>query len=118
MAKSAAQDLNGLRMTPTISDSCGVVSAETVLVFEQCGEVVSARYRGGDIVDGYLIGQLANDTFQFRYVQADGNGNLDAGVSEGKFEQLADGRVRLVERFQWITRPGGGTNIFDEIPST
>ena len=116
MAEKMALDLNGVRMTTSSADIGGVVSAETVMIFEQAGDVVSARYRGGDIVDGYLIGRLAGETIHFRYVQADGNGNLDAGVSEGIFEQIADGRLRLIEHYQWITRAGDGTNIFEELP--
>jgi hypothetical protein len=27
-----------------------------------------------------------------------------------------EGRLRLLERFVWTTRPGRGTNVFDEVP--
>jgi hypothetical protein len=103
-------------MTPATADASAVVSADTVLVFEQNGGVVSARYRGGAIVDGYLIGLLeAPARLRFRYVQADTAGNLDAGVSIGMLSRLDDGRLRLVEHFEWITRPDGGENIFEEV---
>jgi hypothetical protein len=95
----------------------GIISGDTILVFEQTGKVVSARYRGGSIVDGYLIGLCEATTLRFRYVQVDELGNLDAGVSTGAIERLADGRLRLVEQFQWLTRLGEGTNIFEEILS-
>jgi hypothetical protein len=104
-----------MHMTTATPDAGGAVSAATAFVFEQLDGVVSARYRGGAIVDGYLIGHLAGASLHFRYVQADGNGRLDAGVSDGTIERLADGRLRLVERFKWITRPGGGTNVFEEV---
>jgi hypothetical protein len=97
------------------TDGCGVVSAETAFTFEQTANVVSARYRGGEVVDGYLIGHLSGERLHFRYVQADKNGALDAGVSDCDLERLADGRLRLVEHFQWITREGRGTNVFEEI---
>lgn len=112
-----AFSLHGVRMTGASTDGCGVVSAHTVFTFEQEGDVVSARYRGGDIVDGYLIGQLFGAALHFRYVQADRNGSLDAGASYGALERISDGRLRLVERFQWTTREGGGTNVFEEIIS-
>jgi hypothetical protein len=107
-------DLSGVRMRTTSAAEEGVVSSETELTFEQAGEVVSARYRGGAIIDGYLIGRLNGSDFHFRYVQADDRGRLDAGVSDGVFERLDDGRLRLTEAFQWITRPERGTNIFEE----
>jgi hypothetical protein len=110
-----ALDFNGRRMRTASTAASGVVSSETVLVFEQVRDVVSARYRGGSIVDGYLIGRLDGATLKFRYVQADVHGNLDAGVSIGKIERLPGGRLRLVEEFQWLTRPEGGTNVFEEI---
>jgi hypothetical protein len=110
-------DFNGRRMRTVATAASGVVSSETVLVFEQLGDVVSARYRGGSVVDGYLIGRLDAATLNFRYVQADVDGSLDAGVSVGTVERMPDGRLRLIERFQWLTRPESGTNVFEEMLS-
>jgi hypothetical protein len=109
--------LAGVRMTVSNSDAHSVVNTSTVLTFEQQGNVVSARYRGGEIVDGYLIGLLEGWSLHFRYVQADRSGRLDAGVSEGVLDRQADGRLRLVEHYQWLTRPERGTNTFEEIRS-
>lgn len=111
-------DLNGVRMTVSSAGAHSAVSAATILTFEQQGNVVSARYRGGEIVDGYLIGYVAGQSLHFRYVQADRNGRLDTGVSEGMLDRLADGRLRLVEHYQWLTRPERGTNTFEEIAGT
>jgi hypothetical protein len=33
-------------------------------------------------------------------------------------DQMQDGRLRLIEEFQWLTRPGRGTNVFEEIKDT
>lgn len=101
-------------MRTAATGESGVVSRDTELLFEQTADVVSARYCGGAIIDGYLIGRLSGALIHFRYVQADVDGRLDAGVSEGYFEQLPNGRLRLTERFQWITRPEHGTNVFEE----
>lgn len=108
-------DLNGVRMTVSNAGAHSVVNALTTLTFAQQGNVVSARYSGGEIVDGYLIGHLSGWSFRFRYVQADRGGQLDCGVSDGVFDRLADGRLRLVEHYQWLTRPERGTNSFEEI---
>ena len=108
--------LDGVRMQPKALSEVGVISAETELIFEQVGDVFSARYRGGSIIDGYLIGKLqADGHLHFRYVQADRLGNLDAGASTGKLIRLSDGRLRLCENFQWITRPESGRNVFEEL---
>lgn len=82
---------------------------------EQRGNVVSARVHGGEIVDGYLIGRLEGWLLHFRYVQADRSGRLDSGVPQGVLDRLADGRLRLIEHYQWLTRPERGTNTFEEI---
>jgi len=51
---SAEPDLNGRRMRVMSTDTNGVVSSDTILVFEQTGNVVSARYRGGSISTAIL----------------------------------------------------------------
>jgi hypothetical protein len=112
-----AFDLNGVRMRTASTAATGVVSADTILEFSQQGNVVSARYRGGSIVDGYLIGLINGAEMTFRYVQADQAGNLDCGVSNGKFSILPDGRLQLEEEFQWLTRPSRGTNRFVQLES-
>jgi hypothetical protein len=43
------------------------------------------------------------------------SGGQTGGVSEGIVEGTSDGRLRLVEHFQWIIRPESGVNIFEEI---
>jgi hypothetical protein len=108
-------DLSGVRMTTAASAESGAVSPATEFRFEQFGNVVSARYQGGVIIDGYLIGLLEGASLHFRYVQTDSEGRLDAGVSDGSLERLADGRLRLIEHFQWLTRQGSGTNIFEQV---
>lgn len=113
--ESPDPNLNGVRMTVSNAGAHSVVNAQTTLTFEQRGNVVSARYCGGEIVDGYLIGHLAGWSLRFRYVQADRSGRLDTGISEGVFDRLADGRLRLVEHYQWLTRPEHGTNSFEEL---
>ena len=110
-----AFQLGGVRMAVASTAETGAVSAATVLVFEQIGDIVSGRYRGGSIVDGYLIGSLTGNILHFRYVQADASGQVDAGVSQGELVSLADGRIRMIERFVWTTRQGTGTNVFEEI---
>jgi hypothetical protein len=102
-------------MRTRLTASSGVVSAETVVAFEQRGDVVSAAYRGGRVLAGYLVGRLAGQRLRFRYVQTDVDGALDAGVSDAVVERLPDGRHRLTEHFQWTTRPESGTNVFEEM---
>ena len=111
-----AFDLSGVRMSPVVADATGAVSSTTTMIFEQDGDLVSARYRGGGILDGYLIGHLSAESVRFRYIQAQDDGRLDVGMSNGRIDRLPDGRLRLIEHFEWQTRPGSGTNVFEELP--
>jgi hypothetical protein len=74
---------HGRRMRVTSTDSGGVVSGETILEFEQTSDVVSARYRGGTIVDGYLVGKLdpTGTSLRFCYVQAPRRRGLERSQS-------------------------------------
>ncbi len=113
-----AFNLDGKRMRIADSAANGVVSSDTELVLEQVGMIFSGRYRGGAVVDGYLIGTIIDENggqVAFRYVQAESSGRLDSGVSRGCIERMPDGRLRLIEDFEWITREGSGRNVFEEI---
>jgi hypothetical protein len=54
----------------------------------------------------------------FCYVQVDLHRGVDAGSSTGTIEQMQDGRLRLIEDFQWFSRSGRGINVFEEIRDT
>ena len=109
--------LHGRRMRVIAADPDGVVSRQTILEFKQTSDLVSARYRGVAIVDGYLIGRLdpAGTSLRFCYVQVDLYGGMDAGSSTGTIDKMQDGRLRLIEEFRWLTRSGRGINVFEEI---
>ena len=108
-------NLNGVRMKNAKADPKGVCSSETILEFKQDHNLISASYRGGPVLDGYLIGVLNGSQVMFRYVQADVNGNVDAGVSDGAFTRLPNRKLQLIEHFLLYTRPDSGTNIFVEL---
>jgi hypothetical protein len=96
--------------------STGIVSGDTRLHFTQRGERVFARYQGGAVTHGYLAGRCVGNTLRFRYVQREAGSAIHGGESVCEVQQLADGRLRVIEHFVWSTRPGAGTNIFDELP--
>jgi hypothetical protein len=93
----------------------GVVSAETQIDFMQKGSRVLGRYDGGAVDRGYLVGHLSGAELVFRYVQREVSGEMHAGRSTCEVMLRGDGRLRIVEHFQWSTREGSGTNVFDEL---
>ena len=107
---------DGRRLRVTVTDPTGVVSAETVLTLRQADDVVTGHYEGGAIVAGCLAGRLdAGGTLRFCYAQTDREGRVDGGISTATFDRAPDGRMRLTETFEWLTRPGRGTNVFEEV---
>lgn len=111
----SAISLDGVRMHVVSTAQAGVVNADTYFKFAQQGSVVSAKYSGGKIELGYLVGVIANDSLQFRYAQLETSGKLDGGSSVCELTMTPEGKLRLVERFTWESREGSGVNVFEEV---
>jgi hypothetical protein len=109
-------NLDGVTMFVSASAENGVVGSDTRLQFTQRGPRVAARYQGGAVARGWLIGRLAGSELAFHYVQRKAAGGLHCGHSVAFIERRHDGRLRMVEHFTWSSRPGSGTNVFDEVP--
>lgn len=108
--------LNGIRMHVISTAEAGEVNQETIVDFTQEGNIISARYAGGKVKLGYLVGTMKDARGCFRYAQVDNEGRIDGGSSTCEIERTDTGRMRLVEHFKWDSRPGSGTNVFEELP--
>ena len=108
-------NLNGVRMYVSSTDEQGVVDAATTLHFTQKGSAVFARYSGGRVERGCLVGTLAGSELTFRYAQRETSGDIHSGRSVCEVVGRADGRIRIVEHFSWTSRVGVGTNVFEEL---
>jgi hypothetical protein len=108
-------NLHGRRMYVSATAERGVVGSDTHLLFRQRGSRVFARYGGGAVTRGCLIGRLAGNRLTFRYLQRETSGELHGGRSVCDVLETAAGTIRIVEHFTWTTREGGGTNVFDEL---
>jgi hypothetical protein len=102
-------------MSVSATSTQGVVGAETHLHFHQKGPRVLARYAGGGVDRGRLVGRLSGSELVFRYAQREASGAIHGGQSVCEVVRLPGGRLRIVEHFTWSTRAGSGTNVFDEI---
>jgi hypothetical protein len=108
-------NLNGKTFRVSTTAQVGVVNADTRLHFAQRGASLLGRYQGGSIVRGYLVGTQIGTTVSFRYAQREADGHIHGGYSVCDLQVLPDGRLLLSEHFSWDTRPGSGTNVFEEI---
>ena len=95
----------------------GDVSKETVFHYHQKDNLVWAEYTGGEIVFGSLIAKVTNDDLlEMRYQHLNAQGELMTGKCFSTPEILADGRIRLYEKWQWTSgNLAKGESIVEEI---
>ena len=107
--------LDGLVLHVTSTAEQGVVGSDTRLYLSQKGSGILGRYAGGAVVRGCLVGRVAGSELVFRYAQVEASGAIHAGSSVCELLRRDDGRARILEHFTWRTRPGTGTNVFEEL---
>jgi hypothetical protein len=94
----------------------GVVNKDTIFDFVQNNNEVYAEYSGGQIVRGFLVGLMGNNNLKFSYCQLQLDGKLDCGTSFCEVSRDENKKIRLIEHFEWASRPGErGINIFEEV---
>ena len=95
----------------------GDVGAETVFHYHQEGRSVWAEYAGGDISIGRLVATCGDDgVLDIRYMHINMRGELKTGTCCSTLERLADGRIRLYEKWQWTCDDrSSGESVIEEI---
>jgi hypothetical protein len=75
--------------------------------------LLTATYSGGGIRHGAMTGLVrADGSLEFCYQHVTDAGELRSGICESTPEVLADGRVRLEERWRWTL---GGTSAGESV---
>ena len=94
----------------------GEVGAETHFQYHQRDDLVWAEYAGGAIRFGSLIAKVTDgDCLEMRYQHLNIKGELMTGKCFSTPEILADGRIRLFEKWQWTSSDfSEGTGIVEE----
>lgn len=95
----------------------GEVSGETRFYYRQKGDLVWAEYSGGAIRFGTLIAKVTeNDCLEMRYQHLNKSGELMTGECFSTPEILADGRIRLFEKWRWTSGDfSSGGSIIEEL---
>mgnify|MGYP001274420294 CR=1 FL=1 len=107
--------LQNIKMNVVETSPNGVVNKDTIFVFNQTDKCVTAKYSGGKIEKGFLVGAIDDDILNFSYCQLQTDGALDNGVSSCKLSVGKDEKITMTEFFEWKSRPGEfGINIFQE----
>jgi hypothetical protein len=109
-------NLDKVKMTVIQTAANGVVNKDTIFNFTQNDDILYGEYIGGKIKKGFLVGQFTNNILSFSYCQLQTDGTLDNGLSSCEISMDTTGKIRLIEHFEWKSRPGEhGVNIFQEI---
>ncbi len=113
-------DYDGRRFRSVENSASGDVGASTVFLYRQTGAVVWGTYEGGAVRFGTLLATASADaSLRMHYQHVTTTGEFKAGTCVSRPELLADGRIRLHERWQWTE--GGrssGTSTVEEIAAT
>ncbi|MGP7817139.1 n-acetylglutamate synthase [Niallia sp. 01092] len=97
----------------------GEVSSKTFFIYKQTGNILSATYSGGEIIQGTLIGIVKEDgCLEFRYNHVNNKNEIRGGKCISTPEILPDGRIRLHESWKWMDdEETEGNSIIEEVVS-
>ncbi|MFI5629691.1 hypothetical protein ACIA8E_09990 [Streptomyces sp. NPDC051664] len=110
-----ARSLDGLVLSPVADQAPGQVGTRTRFTYHEEKGAIWADYAGGDVVRGHLVGTRTGDRLDFRYVQLKQDGSTSCGHCVSTVVGLADGRVRLEERWEGESQEGSGTSVVEEL---
>lgn len=107
---------HGRRFKPVQQSANSETSEETVFHYQQQGHILHAEYSGGAIQRGHLIGLVdAQGGIDMRYHHVSTLGELMTGRCKSLPEILPNGRIRLMENWQWTSGDlSCGTSILEE----
>ena len=92
----------------------GEATSDTVFTYHEQDGVVWARYEGGSVRLGFLVGSRHGDRVTFRYSQLNQAGETANGRCTSTISVLPDGRLRLTEDWAWESKPGAGISAIEE----
>lgn len=105
------------RFRPIQNTENGEISADTIFHYQQTGNIVTCTYSGGAIAQGHLIALVDEvGRLDMRYHQVNVAGELQTGHCRSTPEYLPDGRLRLLEEWQWTSGDGSaGKSVLEEV---
>ena len=100
---------DGRRFTP--------VGGGPVALWQQDGTTVTARFSGGPVLAGFLLGTVADDgVLDAAYGQLLTDGTVQAGRCTTSPEVLPDGRLRMREEWQRTDGSSGVSHLEEVLP--
>ncbi len=107
---------NKIFITKSNSEN-GDTNLETIYYYKQIGNTVTANYEGGFIKSGFLEATTdKKGNLQMRYYHTNINNELVTGVCTSTPEILPNGKIRLVENWQWTCKNfAKGISVLEEV---
>jgi hypothetical protein len=108
---------NNKKFRPVSNSDNGEVSDDMIFHYQQNGDILTCEYLGVNIIKGHLIG-LVDDkgNIDMRYHQINKNGELMTGTCQSKPEVLKNGKIKLLEEWQWTSGDQSkGHSVLEEI---
>ena len=115
MADSSAASLDGRRFRYSEMGAEGEADMSTVFEYHESDGLIWARYEGGAVRLGFLVGTRQGYSLEFRYSKLNDQGETSSGHCATTISVLPDGRLRLAENWSWESKPGTGTSSAEEI---
>ena len=109
-------NLNNRKFTALFNSAHGQVNQETIFHYFQEGELIWAKYSGGEILIGTLSGRFTTEnTLSFRYGHWDDGNIFRSGICTSTLSRLEDGRIRIFEEWVWDDESQKGESTLVEI---
>lgn len=110
-------DYNNKKFRAVENTANGETTGETIFEYKQQGNILTAEYKGGQIIIGHLIGIVDKDgNIEMRYHQVNKKGELMTGICFSKPELTLEGKIRLYEDWKWTSGDkSSGKSVLVEI---
>ncbi|MBQ4819513.1 n-acetylglutamate synthase [Aquimarina sp. MMG016] len=108
---------NGKKFKPLLISDNGEVSDDMIFHYKQSANILTCEYQGTNILKGHLIGLVDKyGNIKMTYHQINQKGELMTGICNSKPEVMDNGKIRLLEEWQWTSGDKSkGHSILEEI---
>ncbi len=106
--------LDGRDFVDATTEPLGDVGANTRFEYHQEGDLIWARYSGGSVRLGFLVGTRNGDALEFRYSHVTHDAAIASGKCHSELRLGDDGRIASHETWEWTSKDGSGTSVIKE----
>ena len=101
----------------TIENKNGLSSSETIFHYFQSGTVITGKYKGGAIQEGFIVGkQIEESKIELLFQCLTKEGDLKVGESKGIISENQNGKLELKFDWNWLNGDlSGGKSEYIEM---